>query len=217
MKTQSYIWGFMLENTFFMEFDESNHIVIETAYQQKKLQQTSHHILIRDSHLPCEAKIYFGVAQIHLRMPGTRYYVKRKTVGPRASNNTQQHSLRRCRRRHSQQSPSRSLIHQEPSSTLMQSYIPFSSSLMMDPSFMWIPPTPSYSTTMVPSPINTTEPLQSSSSSSTSSSSSSSHLDDLLASPDNYWNYSWLDSLQTSSPSSTKALLIPWSTNPSSL
>lgn len=70
----------MLENAYFVEFDIQNHNIIETAFQQKKLKQASHYITIHDSHLPCPAKIYFGVIRVHLRMPGTRYYVKRKTV-----------------------------------------------------------------------------------------------------------------------------------------
>lgn len=76
------IWGFMLENTYFTEFDLPNHRIIEEAYQQRKTRQTSHYINIRDSHLPVQARVYFGVAQVHLRMPGTRYYVKRRIVPP---------------------------------------------------------------------------------------------------------------------------------------
>ncbi|CAO3587641.1 unnamed protein product [Absidia cylindrospora] len=83
-----FTWGFMLENTLFVEFDQANHIIIENSYQQKKMKQSSHHIVIRDSHLPCDAKVYFGVAQIHLRMPGTRYYVKRKSLPVTNSNTT---------------------------------------------------------------------------------------------------------------------------------
>lgn len=71
------IWGFLLENTFFTEFDKSNHAIIEKAYSQRKKKQTSHYIVIQDSHLAFPARIYFGVAQVHLRMPGTRYYVRR--------------------------------------------------------------------------------------------------------------------------------------------
>lgn len=74
------IWGFLLENTYFTEFDAANHRIIEEAYRQRKLRQSSHYITIRDSHLPAPARVYFGVAQVHLRMPGTRYYVKRRTV-----------------------------------------------------------------------------------------------------------------------------------------
>lgn len=72
----------MLENTYFTEFDLPNHRIIEEAYQQRKTRQTSHYINIRDSHLPVQARVYFGVAQVHLRMPGTRYYVKRRIVPP---------------------------------------------------------------------------------------------------------------------------------------
>ncbi|KAI8366032.1 uncharacterized protein BYT42DRAFT_608644 [Radiomyces spectabilis] len=78
--TTKVIWGFMLENTYFMEFDVCNHRIIEQAYHQRRMRQTSHYITIRDSHLPAPARIYFGVAQVHLRMPGTRYYVKRRVV-----------------------------------------------------------------------------------------------------------------------------------------
>ncbi|KAI7882524.1 hypothetical protein K492DRAFT_193478 [Lichtheimia hyalospora FSU 10163] len=74
------IWGFMLENTYFTEFDLPNHHIIEEAYQQRKTRQTSHYINIQDSHLPVPARVYFGVAQVHLRMPGTRYYVKRRII-----------------------------------------------------------------------------------------------------------------------------------------
>ncbi|KAG0172171.1 hypothetical protein DFQ28_011456 [Apophysomyces sp. BC1034] len=79
-KIPKVVWGFMLENTYFMEFDTSNHRVIEMAYHQRKLRQSSHYVTIRDSHLPAPARIYFGVARVHLRMPGTRYYVKRRVV-----------------------------------------------------------------------------------------------------------------------------------------
>ncbi|ORZ02896.1 hypothetical protein BCR43DRAFT_510029 [Syncephalastrum racemosum] len=79
------IWGFMLENTYFTEFDLSNHRIIEDAYHLRKMRPTSHYITIRDSHLPAPARVYFGVAQVHLRMPGTRYYVKRRVVYIRPS------------------------------------------------------------------------------------------------------------------------------------
>ncbi|KAF7721324.1 hypothetical protein EC973_004868 [Apophysomyces ossiformis] len=74
------IWGFMLENTYFIKFDSQNHGIIEEAYRQRKLRQNSHYITIQDSHLPAVARIYFGFAQVHLRMPGTRYHVKRRVV-----------------------------------------------------------------------------------------------------------------------------------------
>ncbi|CAO3672495.1 hypothetical protein G6F70_004357 [Rhizopus microsporus] len=76
------IWGFMLENAYFTEFDKANHAIIEKAYSQRKRKQTSHYVVIRDSHLSSPAKIYFGVEQVHLRMPGTRYYVKRALTKP---------------------------------------------------------------------------------------------------------------------------------------
>ncbi|KAI9016271.1 hypothetical protein CLU79DRAFT_837803 [Phycomyces nitens] len=79
-KNSKVVWGFMLENTYFMEFDHSNHAIIELAYRQRRLRQASHYITIRDSNLPSPARVYFGVAQVHLRMPGTRYYVKRRVV-----------------------------------------------------------------------------------------------------------------------------------------
>ncbi|KAI8074532.1 hypothetical protein BC940DRAFT_329080 [Gongronella butleri] len=78
--TSKIVWGFMLENTYFMEFDPVNQVILESAFQEKKNKQASHFITIRDSHLPSAARVYFGVVQIHLRMPGTRYYVKRRIV-----------------------------------------------------------------------------------------------------------------------------------------
>lgn len=76
------VWGFMFENTLFTEFERRNHSIIEAAYRQRKMKHTSHHITIVDSNLPKpgKAKIYFGVAQNHLRMPGTRYYVNRQVI-----------------------------------------------------------------------------------------------------------------------------------------
>lgn len=76
------IWGFMLENSYFTEFDKANHAIIEKAYSQRKRKQTSHYVVIHDSHLSSPAKVYFGVEQVHLRMPGTRYYVKRALAKP---------------------------------------------------------------------------------------------------------------------------------------
>ncbi|KAI8095874.1 hypothetical protein BDF21DRAFT_406907, partial [Thamnidium elegans] len=69
------VWGFMFENTLFTEFERRNHPIIEAAYRQRKKKHSSHHITIVDSNLPKpgKAKVYFGVAQNHLRMPGTRY------------------------------------------------------------------------------------------------------------------------------------------------
>jgi hypothetical protein len=76
------LWGFMLENTSFTEFQEKNHVIIETAYRQRKQKNTSSYIDIIDHNLPKpnQARVYFGVVQMHLRMPGTRYYVKRKVI-----------------------------------------------------------------------------------------------------------------------------------------
>lgn len=76
------VWGFMFENTLFTEFERRNHPLIEAAYRQRKKKHTSHHITIVDSNLPKpgKAKVYFGVAQNHLRMPGTRYYVTRQVI-----------------------------------------------------------------------------------------------------------------------------------------
>ncbi|KAI8883316.1 hypothetical protein K501DRAFT_314497 [Backusella circina FSU 941] len=79
-KQTRFVWGFMLENTYFTEFDEVNHRIIEDAYNQRKKKPASYYITITDTHLSSIARIYFGVAQVHLRMPGTRYYVKRKSV-----------------------------------------------------------------------------------------------------------------------------------------
>lgn len=78
------VWGFMFENTLFTEFERRNHPIIEAAYRQRKKKHTSHYITITDSNLPKpgKAKVYFGVAQNHLRMPGTRYYVNRQVIRP---------------------------------------------------------------------------------------------------------------------------------------
>ena len=83
--TSKVIWGFMLENTLFTEFEERNHAIIEAAYKQRKRKQGSHYIHIVDANLPKpgKAKVYFGVVQNHLRMPGTRYYVNRRVVKDR--------------------------------------------------------------------------------------------------------------------------------------
>ncbi|KAI8098157.1 uncharacterized protein B0P05DRAFT_520733, partial [Gilbertella persicaria] len=80
--TTKIIWGFMLENTLFTEFEEHNHAIIESAYRQRKRKQASHYIHIVDANLPkpSKAKVYFGVVQNHLRMPGTRYYVTRRVI-----------------------------------------------------------------------------------------------------------------------------------------
>ncbi|KAI7894300.1 uncharacterized protein EV154DRAFT_560533 [Mucor mucedo] len=77
--TSQIVWGFMFENSHFTEFERRNHPIIEAAYHQRKKKHSSHHITITDANLPKpgKAKVYFGVAQNHLRMPGTRYYVKR--------------------------------------------------------------------------------------------------------------------------------------------
>lgn len=81
------VWGFMFENTLFTEFERRNHPIIEAAYRQRKKKHTSHYITITDSNLPKpgKAKVYFGVAQNHLRMPGTRYYVNRQVIRPATS------------------------------------------------------------------------------------------------------------------------------------
>ncbi|KAI8375835.1 hypothetical protein BD560DRAFT_445661 [Blakeslea trispora] len=81
------IWGFMLENTLFTEFEERNHAIIEAAYKQCKRKQGSHYIHIVDANLPKpgKAKVYFGVVQNHLRMPGTRYYVNRRVIKGKAA------------------------------------------------------------------------------------------------------------------------------------
>lgn len=84
------VWGFMFENTLFTEFERRNHPIIEAAYRQRKKKHTSHYITITDSNLPKpgKAKVYFGVAQNHLRMPGTRYYVNRQVIRPATSEST---------------------------------------------------------------------------------------------------------------------------------
>jgi hypothetical protein len=77
-----FIWGFMLENTYFTVFDTANHQIIEDAFNQRKKRPASYYITITDSHISNSFRIYFGVERIHLRMPGTRYFVERKTVRP---------------------------------------------------------------------------------------------------------------------------------------
>lgn len=81
------VWGFMFENTLFTQFEARNHAIIENAYRQRKKKHSSHHINIADANLPNpgKAKLYFGVAQNHLRMPGTRYYVTRQVLKPSPS------------------------------------------------------------------------------------------------------------------------------------
>ncbi|KAI8647789.1 hypothetical protein BD408DRAFT_454952 [Parasitella parasitica] len=73
------IWGFMLENTLFTPFQQHNHVIIENAWKDRKKKSSSTYVDINDNNLPSphSARVYFGVAQMHLRMPGTRYYVKR--------------------------------------------------------------------------------------------------------------------------------------------
>lgn len=74
----------MLENTLFTEFQEENHAKIEAAYSQRKQRSTSYYIEVEDKNLPKphKARVYFGVARMHLRMPGTRYYVERHVITP---------------------------------------------------------------------------------------------------------------------------------------
>ncbi|KAI9287532.1 hypothetical protein BC943DRAFT_318303 [Umbelopsis sp. AD052] len=90
-ENQTYRWGFLFENVHFTPFDSVNNQLIEMEYQARGAHY-SHNIDIVDSNLKYPAKIYFGVAQTHLRMPGTRYYVQRReikiqspTVAPAAS------------------------------------------------------------------------------------------------------------------------------------
>jgi hypothetical protein len=87
----SYQWGFLFENVHFTPFDGNNNELIELEFRSRG-EHFSHSIDIIDSHLKYPAKIYFGVAQTHLRMPGTRYYVKRKEVRPQ-ENKVQQQQL----------------------------------------------------------------------------------------------------------------------------
>jgi hypothetical protein len=78
-ENQTYRWGFLFENVHFIPFDSVNNQLIEMEYQARGAHY-SHNIDIVDSNLKYPAKIYFGVAQTHLRMPGTRYYVKRREI-----------------------------------------------------------------------------------------------------------------------------------------
>jgi hypothetical protein len=240
---KDFTWGFMLENTLFMEFDIDNHSIIENAYQQKKLKHASHHIIIHDSHLPSEAKIYFGVAQIHLRMPGTRYYVKRKSI-PVTIATKEETSL--LSSNFSQRYPPQAM-HQPPPPQ-QQQYNPrrrhsqthnltrrssSNNHLYQSAQQKRIPPVPSQS-------VSLTYPLSASSSAAAmyepivpSSSTlmpftppfvASSSLDYATSASfstpthdafTNLCNLSWLDSLYaTSTTSSMQALLIPWSTTP---
>ncbi|KAI8329208.1 hypothetical protein BC941DRAFT_476437 [Chlamydoabsidia padenii] len=234
-QTKDYTWGFMLENTLFMEFDLANHSIIENAYQQKKLKQASHHIVIHDSHLPCDAKIYFGVAQIHLRMPGTRYYVKRKSI-PVVPNKKKETSTFHFPQTYStpliqvQQIPRPPQYNQRRRHSQTPYLTRRSSNNHLYQQQKQVPvPTQSVSLTF---------PLSLSSSSSSSSSSASSTISDPASNPMtmapsflstnntldystvsndafvNLWNYSWLDSLYATTSSTTSALLIPWSTTP---
>lgn len=243
-----FTWGFMLENTFFMEFDIANHSIIENAYQQKKLKHASHHITIQDSHLPCDARIYFGVAQIHLRMPGTRYYVKRKSIpftmatkketSSLPSNLSQHYSPQGMhppppppqqqqynpRRRHSQTpnltrrsssnnhlyiSAQQNRIPPAPSQSVSLTYpLPVSPSSAASSTAMYEPLVPA-STSLMPfiPPTVTSSPLDYATAASLTA-----PTDDALT---NMCNFSWLDSLYTTSTtSSMQALLIPWSTTP---
>ncbi|RUS15945.1 hypothetical protein BC937DRAFT_91775 [Endogone sp. FLAS-F59071] len=75
-------WGFLLENTLFTEFDLPNQWALEASYRQPNRGQTKW-VEITDSHLSGKAKVYFGVASNHLRMPGTRYSVERRSVSSR--------------------------------------------------------------------------------------------------------------------------------------
>ena len=71
-------WGFLLENTYFQRFEEHNQKIIEQAYHELCHLVGNHYIDITDAVLANSARVYFGVEQIHLRMPGTRYYVQRR-------------------------------------------------------------------------------------------------------------------------------------------
>jgi len=74
-----YQWGFLLENTLFTAFDLHNQWLLESFYRQLNCNQTKW-IEITDSHLSDKARVYFGVASKHLRMPGTRYNVIRQRI-----------------------------------------------------------------------------------------------------------------------------------------
>ncbi|SAM06581.1 hypothetical protein [Absidia glauca] len=181
---KDFTWGFMLENTLFMEFDIANHSIIENAYQQKKLKHASHHIVIHDSHLPSEAKIYFGVAQIHLRMPGTRYYVKRN---------------------HLYQSAQQKRIPPVPSQSVSLTY-PLSAS--SSAAAMYEPIVPSSSTLM---PFTPPFVASSSLDYATSASFSTPTHDAFTSLCNLSWLDSLY---ATSTTTSMQALLIPWSTTP---
>ncbi|KAI9492915.1 hypothetical protein BDB00DRAFT_788398 [Zychaea mexicana] len=71
-------WGFMLENTFFKTFEKHNQHIIERNYHEVSQRVGSNYVDITDKKLGSNARVYFGVEQIHLRMPGTRYYVQRR-------------------------------------------------------------------------------------------------------------------------------------------
>lgn len=89
-----YQWGFLFENSVFTPFDNHNNEYIEREWQAKGA-HVGHKIEIVDSHLSTPALLYFSVAQIHLRMPGTRYYVirvkssKKKVRNPQMLQNDQ--------------------------------------------------------------------------------------------------------------------------------
>jgi hypothetical protein len=92
-----YKWGFLLENSIFTPFDNHNTDYIEREWQAKGA-HFGHKIDITDSHLSSPAVIYFGIAQNHLRMPGTRYYVIRANCKKQdtRSQQLQQDDRRQC-------------------------------------------------------------------------------------------------------------------------
>ncbi|KAI8991805.1 hypothetical protein BDF20DRAFT_909533 [Mycotypha africana] len=73
------VWGYMLENTVFVEFEIHNQAFIEEEYINCKIRTSEAYVEIEDLNLPRphEARIYIGVLNNHLRMPGTRYHVYR--------------------------------------------------------------------------------------------------------------------------------------------
>ncbi|ORZ16893.1 hypothetical protein BCR42DRAFT_450735 [Absidia repens] len=228
-----FTWGFMLENTLFVEFDQANHIIIENSYQQKKMKQSSHHIKslsVVNSNNTASTTTVQDDANFHLYSQHYPYQKQQK----RSRSQQQQHNTRR---RHSQAtipltkrsssnnlylSPSRL---PDPSTSVSLTY-PLTTSISTSTSTSTLSTSlsPSSSSTMVPfsPPMVLSNPnhlhdmtLASSYSSSAIENMSTSLLsnNNMPITDDNFtslWNSSWLDSLYaTSSTSSMQALLIP--------
>ncbi|KAJ2963992.1 hypothetical protein NQZ79_g1168 [Umbelopsis isabellina] len=113
-----YQWGFLFENSVFTPFDSHNNEYIEREWQTKGA-HFGHKIEIIDSHLNSPAVLYFSVAQIHLRMPGTRYYVIRvesskQNLRPRQTLQNDQHGDRNQQFYWQQQQTHKSRQQQQP-------------------------------------------------------------------------------------------------------